>query len=70
MHVPGALAEPIVSADWPMLQGAAFEYAPKFLMQTLTGVFLGVLWLRTGSIVLIALTPFIFNVGATRVYGL
>lgn len=70
MHVPGALAQPIVSADWPMLQGAVFEYAPKFLMQTLTGVFFGVLWLRTGSIILVALTHFVFNVGATLVYGL
>ncbi len=70
MHVPGALAQPIVSADWVMLQGAAFEYGPGFLMQTLIGVFLGVLWLRTGSIVLIAVTHFVFNVGATLVYGL
>lgn len=70
VHVPGALAEPIVSADWAMLQGAAFEYGPRFLMQTLAGVFLGVLWLRTGSIVLIALTHAVLNVGATLAYGL
>lgn len=70
MHVPGALAQPIAYADWAMLQVVAFAYAPEFLMQTLLGLFLGVLWLRTGSIVLVALTHTIVNVGATLVYGL
>mgnify|MGYP003651957174 CR=1 FL=1 len=70
MHVPFALAEPIVIADWPGLQVVAFEYAPKFLMQTSVGLFLGVLWLRTGSLVLIALSHFIWNVGVTLANGL
>ncbi|WP_339932082.1 CPBP family intramembrane glutamic endopeptidase [uncultured Brevundimonas sp.] len=70
MHVPFALAEPIVHADWPRLQVVAFEYAPKFLMQTSLGLFLGVLWLRTGSLVLIALSHFIWNVGVTLATGL
>jgi len=70
MHVPGTFAQPVFSADWPMFQAVAFGYAPEFLMQTLIGLFLGVLWLRTGSITLIALTHALFNVGSTLVYGL
>lgn len=70
MHVPGALAQPVAYADWAMLRVVAFNYAPEFLMQTLLGLFLGALWLRTGSIVLIALTHSVLNVGSTLVHGL
>jgi membrane protease YdiL (CAAX protease family) len=70
MHVPGVLADPVLHGDWPFLQEVAFEYAPEFLMQTLMGLLLGVLWLRTGSITLIAATHAMLNLGNTLAYGL
>ncbi len=70
MHVPGALADPVLHGDWAFLQEVAFEYAPEFLVQTLIGLLLGVLWLRTGSITLIAATHAILNLGRVFAYGL
>ena len=70
MHVPGALADPVLHGDWPFLLEVAFEYAPEFLMQTLIGLLLGVLWLRTGSITLIAATHAILNLGNALATGL
>lgn len=70
MHVPGALMDPVLHGDWQILQQVAFEYAPEFLMQTFIGLLLGVLWLRTGSITLIALTHAILNLGRALAYGL
>jgi membrane protease YdiL (CAAX protease family) len=70
MHVPGALADPIMHGDWVFLQQVAFGYAPEFLMQTLMGLLLGVLWLRTGSITLIAATHAILNMGNFLATGL
>ena len=70
MHVPGVLAQPVAYGDWVMLQQVAYDYAPEFLMQTLVGLFLGVVWLRTGSIVLIALLHAVLNLGPTLASGL
>lgn len=70
MHAPLTLAQPIADADWGLLKLVAASYAPQFLGQTLMGLVLGALWLRTGSIVLIALTHTIFNVGPTLIHGL
>lgn len=70
MHVPGALVDPVLHSDWPFLHQVAFEYAPEFLMQTFIGLLLGVLWLRTGSITLIALTHAVLNMGKVLAYGL
>lgn len=67
-HVPGALLIPILDGDWVVLQQVAFEYAPVFLMQTLAGLLLGVLWLRTGSITLIAATHAILNIANALAY--
>ena len=39
-------------------------------MQTMLGLILGVLWLRTGSITLIALTHAIMNMGNVMAFGL
>jgi len=68
-HAPLALMHPVVHADWPMLAYAAQSYLPEFLMQTLFGLFLGVIWLRTGSIVLIVATHAIMNVGPSLLSG-
>ncbi len=63
VHVPLEFAQPIMRMDWPYLQSSAQAYLPVFLMQMLIGLSLAVLWLRTGSISLIALTHAIVNVG-------
>lgn len=70
VHAPGALLDPVLHGDWTFLQEVAFEYAPEFLMQTLLGLLLGVLWLRTGSITLIAATHAILNLGNALANGL
>lgn len=70
MHVPGALLDPVLHGDWAFLLQVAFEYAPEFLMQTFIGLLLGVLWLRSGSITLIAATHAILNLGNAMAYGL
>ncbi len=69
IHAPLALMQPVVHGDWPLLQYAAQAYAPAFLLQTLGGLVLGVLWLRTGSIGLVVLTHAIMNVGPTLLTG-
>lgn len=70
MHVPGALIDPVFHGDLAYLPQLAFDYAPQFLMQTMLGLILGVLWLRTGSITLIALTHAIMNMGNVMAFGL
>lgn len=70
IHAPLALMQPVVHGDWAMLHYATQAYAPEFLLQTVGGLFLGVLWLRTGSIGLVVLTHSILNVGPTLVTGL
>ena len=69
MHAPLALMQPVLRADWPMLNFAVHVYAPEFLMQTAVGWLLGVIWLRTGSITLIVLTHTILNIGPSLVLG-
>jgi membrane protease YdiL (CAAX protease family) len=70
MHAPLALVQPVANADWALLALAAPDYAPVFLLQMLGGLVLGVLWLRTGSIVLIAMTHAVLNIGLTLIHGL
>lgn len=69
VHAPLALMQPVLRADWPMLQFAVHAYAPEFLMQAAVGCLLGVVWLRTGSIALIVLTHTILNLGPSLVLG-
>lgn len=68
MHVPGALVQS--AGSWPMLLEAMAAYALPFLSLVASGVFFGVLWLRSGSITLIVLAHAISNVGSTLVHGL
>jgi membrane protease YdiL (CAAX protease family) len=70
MHVPGEVIEPVLHRDWAFLGQIAFDYAPRFVAQTLLGVALGLLWLRTGSITLISLTHALFNLGNALAFGL
>ncbi|MND38216.1 CAAX amino terminal protease self- immunity [compost metagenome] len=70
IHPPLALMQPVVHGDWPVLQYAAQAYAPAFLLQTVGGLVLGVVWLRTGSIGLVVVTHAIINVGPTLLTGM
>lgn len=70
MHVPGQFAEPVMHADWTLLQLVAHDYAPGFLLQIAFGLLLGVLWLRTGSLVLISGVHALLNMGGVLATGL
>ena len=70
MHVPGRLSDPIMHGDWAFLQQAAFDYAPVFLLQTFLGLILGVIWLRFGSLTLIAAVHAVLNLGSVIGAGL
>ena len=65
VHAPPHLMQPVVYGDWPMLMSAAQAYAPAFLIQTLLGLVLGTIWLRSGSISLVVVAHAIMNVGPT-----
>lgn len=69
VHAPLALMQPVVHADWNLLQYAAQSYTPMFLLQTLFGLVLGVIWLRTGSIGLVVITHAIVNLGPSMLTG-
>jgi membrane protease YdiL (CAAX protease family) len=69
VHAPLALMQPLIRADWPMLQYAANAYAPELLLLVAGGLLLAVLWLRTGSIALVVLTHSILNVGPYMMFG-
>lgn len=63
VHAPLTLAQPILWGDWLWLYGALIEYAPKFLMQTVVGLILGVAWVRTGSFLLVVIAHSAVNWG-------
>ena len=69
VHAPLAVIQPLIRADWPMLQYAAYIYAPEFSLQAVAGFVLGVLWLRTGSITLVILTHALLNLGTALGQG-
>ena len=70
MHVPGQFYQPIMTADWALMRDVAGDYATVFVAQFAIGLFLGVLWLRTGSITLIAATHAMINTGKVLALGL
>lgn len=70
MHVPGVFAQSVAQADWQMFQAVAQTYVLELPVQIALGLFLGVLWLRSGSLVLIAATHALFNLGAHLTAGL
>lgn len=61
-HAPLVLAQPIAAMDFPLLAEATKSYLPGLVWQVGIGFFLGALWLRTGSIMLISAVHFILNV--------
>lgn len=70
MHVPGELIQPVVDLDWGFFKAVVHDYAPKFLVQVWLGLFLGVLWLRTGSIILISAVHTLLNLAVDFAVGL
>ena len=69
LHAPFHLTPPLIHGDWLALAAAAHAYVPIFLAQVLFGLVLGILWLRTGSITLIAVVHAIMNVAPMLTQG-
>jgi len=61
-HAPLVLSQPLIAGDWPLLLEAAKAYLPGLVWQVGVGFILGAVWLRTGSIILIAVVHTILNV--------
>jgi membrane protease YdiL (CAAX protease family) len=70
VHVPLALSQPLIAMDWGLLAYAVTVVLPEMVWQLGFGFVLGALWIRTGSITLIALTHTIINLGQVLVTGL
>lgn len=62
IHIIIAFAPPIVAMDWSALPALAAAYFPGLVWQLGVGFLLGALWMRTGSIALIAITHALLNV--------
>ncbi len=69
-HVPLALAEPVVALDWHFLADKASAFWPEMVWKLGFGALLGALWVRTGSIVLIAVVHALLNLGPVLAQGL
>lgn len=69
LHAPFHLTLPLIHGDWLALASAAQAYVPIFLAQVFLGLVLGILWLRTGSITLIAVVHAIMNVAPMLTQG-
>lgn len=69
-HTPAALAGPVVNQDWVQLSVYAKSFLPELTVLTAFGFLVGALWLRTGSIALIAVVHAITNLGPVLVGGL
>lgn len=69
-HAPTALAGPVVNQDWALLSVYVKSFLPALTVLTGSGFLLGALWLRTGSITLIAVVHAISNLGPVLVGGL
>lgn len=64
MHAPLYLANSLFHADWHQLVFSASVYAPAFLGQAVTGLVLGLVWLRTGSFMLVFVSHAVINLGS------
>lgn len=69
LHAPFHLTLPLIHGDWLALVSAVQAYVPIFLAQVFLGLVLGILWLRTGSITLIAVVHAIMNVAPMLTQG-
>ncbi|MDO9077292.1 MAG: CPBP family intramembrane metalloprotease [Brevundimonas sp.] len=61
-HLPIAMLEPVVNADPDQLVFYLKSFAPELVWKIGIGFILGALWIRTGSLVLVALAHAIINV--------
>lgn len=69
-HGPVSLSGPVVTQDWDLLFIYAKEILPSWTMLIMFGFLVGALWLRTGSITLIAVVHAISNLGPLLAGGL
>lgn len=69
-HAPAALAGPVVHQDWAQLSVYVKSFLPELTVLTGFGFLAGALWLRTGSIALIAVVHAISNLGPVLAGGL
>lgn len=69
-HAPLAVGQPLLWGDWPLFAYAVKAYAPVFWLQTVLGLVLGVVWLRTGSVAVVIAVHVIVNLGVALGPGL
>lgn len=68
-HAPLVLAQPVLTMDWDLLREASAWYFPGMMWQLGLGFLLGALWLRTGSLALIAIIHALYNLGGLLAGG-
>jgi len=61
-HLPIAMLEPVVNADPDQLVFYLKSFAPELVWKIGMGFILGAFWIRTGSLILVALAHAIMNV--------
>lgn len=69
-HIPSNFYAPVLEQDWAQFSINAKSFLPGLIFQTGFGFIFGALWLRTGSIILISIVHFVFNIGGVLVGGL
>lgn len=62
-HVPTAVAAPIAMLDWGVAADYLRDLAPQMVWKIGFGLLLGALWIRTGSLTLVAAFHAIANMG-------
>lgn len=68
-HVPLALTGPLVALDWAGVADYAAAFAPEMIWKIGFGFLFGALWLRTGSLALIAVLHSLTNFGPVLAAG-
>lgn len=69
-HIPLTLAYPVVMGDLNMLSEAATSFWPEVVVLTCLAFLFGALWIRTGSIALVAVVHAMLNLGDVVATGL
>lgn len=67
VHLPLALAPPVIAGDWIQLSSYFEAFAPELIFSIGGGFLLGALWLRTGSFILISTVHALWNLGPVLV---
>lgn len=69
-HVPLALEQPAIAMDWALLSEAAKAFWPEMVWKLGFGFLFGALWIRSGSLALIAGVHALANLGEVLQVGL